>query len=75
MGEIGYTAAGGSTCVFYIGSSALIRVVKGDVFTAKVTSPFQYSRSLNVNRIQPVIKGASLAQIIQGLRTGVANAP
>lgn len=75
VGEIGYTAAGGSTCVFYIGSSALIRVVKGDVFTAKVTSPFQYSRSLNVNRIQPVIKGASLAQIIQGLRTGVANAP
>lgn len=75
VGEIGYTANGGSTCVFYIGSSALIRVVKGDVFTAKVTSPFQYARSLNVNRIQPVIKGASLAQIIQGLRTGATNAP
>lgn len=75
VGEIGYTDAKGSTCVFYVGSSALIRVVKGDVFTAKLTSPFQYAKSLNVNRLQPQIKGSSLAQIIQNLRAGVSSPP
>jgi hypothetical protein len=53
VAELSYSDALGSVESWYGGGSQLIPVAKGDVFTIRITSPFQYSRTLPVNRNQP----------------------
>lgn len=59
VAELAFTDALGSSEAWYAGSSRFVPVKKGDVFNVRITSPFQFSRQLPVNRYQPDPTGSS----------------
>jgi hypothetical protein len=66
---LSYSDAQGSAESWFLGDSTFLSVKKGDVFEAKITSPFQFARQLPVTRYQPDINGKRyVAEVVKAMR-------
>jgi hypothetical protein len=65
VGEVSYDETNGSNELWYSGEA--VRVNHGDTIRAAIESPFTYSRTLNVNRIQPDINDLNALANVVGL--------
>ncbi|MNU61461.1 hypothetical protein D3C71_506680 [compost metagenome] len=69
VANLSYSEALGSVESWFLGASSFISVKKGDVFEAKITSPFQFARQLPVTRYQPNITGKRyVAEVVKAMR-------
>lgn len=57
VADLSFTDIQGSREAWYMGGASRLSVNKGDVFTARITSPFTFERTLTVNRYQPSMTG------------------
>ncbi|MNX80769.1 hypothetical protein D3C86_1124380 [compost metagenome] len=69
VADLSYSEALGSVESWFLGASKFLSVKKGDVFEAKITSPFSFARQLPVNRYQPNIAGKrTVAEVVKTMR-------
>lgn len=69
VAQLAYTEAEGSSSAWIGGGSNQLFVKKGDVFKARITSPFSYSRDLPVNRLVPTLTNLrKLPDVVKELR-------
>jgi hypothetical protein len=69
VGKLAYSDSEGSSQAWMAGGSNQLFVNKGDVFTARITSPFQFTRNLPVNRYQPNLTGlVTVPAVVKAMR-------
>ena len=69
VATLAYSDAEGSSEAWFAGGSNQLFVNKGDVFLARITTPFQFTRQLPVNRYQPNLNGLlSVPAVVKAMR-------